>query len=138
MALYRDGLPQLGTTPFLTDGGLETELIFHDGMDLPHFAAFPLLVHDDGRRRLRRYFDGYAAVGVKHGLGLVLETPTWRASADWGEKLGYDAGHLAAANQDAVRLIRETRDAHPADPRRDLGLHRASRGWLRRGDGDRR
>lgn len=116
MALYRDDLPQLGTTPFITDGGLETELVFHDGMDLPHFAAFPLISDDDGRARLRRYFDGYAAIAAEHGLGALLETPTWRASSDWGDQLGYDAGALGAVNQDAVRLLRETRDAFPRIP----------------------
>lgn len=116
MALYRDDLPQLGTTPFITDGGLETELVFHDGIDLPHFAAFPLMDDDDGRARLRRYYDGYAAIAAQHGLGVVLETPTWRASSDWGDLLGYDAGALGAVNQNAVRLLRETRDAFPQIP----------------------
>lgn len=116
IALYRDDLPQLGPTPFITDGGLETELVFHDGTDLPHFAAFPLIGSEEGRARLRRYFDGYAAIAAEHGLGAVFETPTWRASADWGHLLGYDAGALATANLQAVRLIAETRAAFPGTP----------------------
>jgi S-methylmethionine-dependent homocysteine/selenocysteine methylase len=34
-----------GDRLFVTDGGLETELIFHDGLELPHFAAFYFMVN---------------------------------------------------------------------------------------------
>ena len=56
MATYRTQLPQLGDRVFLTDSGLETTLIFHDGYDLPAFAAFPLLDDDQGRARLADYY----------------------------------------------------------------------------------
>ena len=36
---YRGRLPQLDGGLFLTDGGLETTLIFHEGFELPMFAA---------------------------------------------------------------------------------------------------
>jgi homocysteine S-methyltransferase len=49
----RPPLPQLQHRPFLTDSGLETTLIFIDGVELPEFAAFVLLESSDGRRRLR-------------------------------------------------------------------------------------
>ena len=62
MAKYRDRLPQLSGDLFLTDGGLETTVIFHDGIDLPHFAAFVLLENDKGRETLRRYFSTYASI----------------------------------------------------------------------------
>ena len=75
----------------MTDGGLETTFIFHDGIDLPYFAAFDLLKDDAGTERLRRYFARYAGIAAEHGLGMVLEAPTWRANRDWGAKLGYDA-----------------------------------------------
>ncbi len=81
MALYRHRLPQLDGTPFLTDGGLETSLVFLDGVDLPAFAAFPLLADEEGRRRLRRYFEPYLRLAVERGAGFVLDTATWRASA---------------------------------------------------------
>ena len=43
MAKYRHDLPQRHGGIFLTDGGMETTLIFHEGIELPHFAAFVLL-----------------------------------------------------------------------------------------------
>src|ERR687883_506090 len=69
VALYRHRLPQLDGTPFLTDGGLETSLVFLDGVDLPAFAAFPLLAAEEGRRRLRRYFEPYLRLAAGRGTG---------------------------------------------------------------------
>ena len=94
----------------LTDSGLETEMLFVHGLDLPHFAAFVLLRDPVGRERLARYFRAHVELARALGLGTVLETPTWRASADWGDLLGYDAEALAAANADAVALVREAVD----------------------------
>jgi S-methylmethionine-dependent homocysteine/selenocysteine methylase len=88
---YRQALPQLGGAVCVTDGGMETVLHFHRGIDLPYFASFPLLATPDGTEELRRYFDPYAALAAERGLTAVLDTPTWRANADWGAKLGYDA-----------------------------------------------
>ena len=73
-------LPQLSDATFITDGGMETTLIFHGGLDLPHFASF------------------------------VLDTPTWRANADWGERLGYTAEALADINRRGVRLLERLRE----------------------------
>ena len=109
MTKYRHRLPQLSEEVFLTDGGIETTLIFHEGFDLPHFAAFHLLRNEEGREGLRRYFRTYAGLAVKYGIGCVLESPTWRASADWGEKLGYSEAELAEANRQAIRLLEEIR-----------------------------
>jgi S-methylmethionine-dependent homocysteine/selenocysteine methylase len=109
MCKYRSRLPQLSGELFLTDGGIETTLIFHDGLDLPHFAAFHLLQDAAGRAALRRYYRRYAQIACAAGMGFVLESPTWRASADWGAKLGYSAAALAQANRDSLALMREFR-----------------------------
>ena len=111
MPKYRDRLPQIDGGLFLTDGGLETTLIFRDGIDLPHFAAFDLMREQAGRQRLRHYYQGYAMIAVKNGHGFILETPTWRASSDWGALLGYSPEALAWANRDAVDLVIEVRDS---------------------------
>ncbi|MCA1403424.1 homocysteine S-methyltransferase family protein [Ensifer sp. IC3342] len=105
MAKYRENLPLLNGGTFLTDGGMETTLIFHDGFELPHFASFVLLSSAEGRRRLLQYYTHYLDVARRHDTGFVLDTATWRANADWGEKLGYDAEALATANRDAVYLL---------------------------------
>jgi homocysteine S-methyltransferase len=97
------------TTPeqLVTDGGLETDLIFNHGIDLPDFAAFPLLGEERGRALLTDYYEEYAAIAARAGTGMVLETPTWRANTDWAARLGYDAPALAAVNRDAVAFVRE-------------------------------
>ena len=92
---------------YVTDGGLETDLIFHHGVDLPQFAAYPLLTRPGGRDLLRAYYLGYADVARRAGAGLLLETPTWRANPDWGARLGHDAAHLDAVNRDAVAFARD-------------------------------
>ncbi len=92
---------------YVTDGGLETDLIFHHGVELPHFAAFPLLVDPKGRELLTDYYAGYAEIAAAAGAGLFLETPTWRANFDWGARLGVGADGLAGVNTDAVRLLAE-------------------------------
>jgi S-methylmethionine-dependent homocysteine/selenocysteine methylase len=92
---------------YVTDGGLETDLIFHRGVDLPEFAAYPLVRTDGGRAMLRDYYDGYARIAERAGRGLRLETPTWRANPDWGARLGDDETTLADANRAAVELVRE-------------------------------
>lgn len=105
-------LPQLSGRPLVTDGGMETDLIFHHGVDLPHFAAFPLVETPEGRDQLTRYYDGYAAVAAAAGAGLLLEAPTWRASPDWGALLGYDAAGLARVNEAAVEMLRGLRERY--------------------------
>jgi homocysteine S-methyltransferase len=109
-------LPQLkGDGLFVTDGGLETELVFHDGIDLPCFAAFPLLADPDSRARLRRYYDGYLDIARGHSAGFVMETPTWRANPDWAGRLGYSPEQLDGANRVAIALAEEVRAAAVAD-----------------------
>jgi S-methylmethionine-dependent homocysteine/selenocysteine methylase len=112
---HRHRLPQLDPAgPFLTDGGLETTLIFHRGLDLPCFAAFALLANDSGRDELRRYFAPYLALAREHCDGFVLDTATWRANPDWGARLGYGLDDLDAANRTAVALAEEIRAAGEA------------------------
>ena len=96
----------LGEAEWVTDGGLETDLLFNKGIDLPHFAAFPLLEDADGRSLLEQYYAEYASIASTVGAGLVLETPTWRANPDWAAQLSYDAAALDAINQRAVDLLR--------------------------------
>jgi S-methylmethionine-dependent homocysteine/selenocysteine methylase len=109
---YRQRLPQLGGQLFLTDGGIETVLIFHEGLDLPAFAAFDLLKDDAGTESLRRYYAPYAELAAERGLGFVAESPTWRASPRWASELGYGAVELAAFNRRAIALMEELRAAY--------------------------
>lgn len=93
------------TWRWVTDGGLETDLIFHAGVELPEFAAYPLVWTDHGRDLLRDYYAAYARIAESAGAGLRLETPTWRANPDWGARLGHDRAALADANRKAVEML---------------------------------
>ncbi|MGH7286491.1 MAG: homocysteine S-methyltransferase family protein [Myxococcota bacterium] len=109
MTRERNELPQLSGDLFLTDGGIETTLIFHHGLELPDFAAFDLLRNDAGESALRKYFRGYAEIARRLSTGLILESATWRANADWGAKLGYTQKALAEANRSSVQLLEKIR-----------------------------
>ena len=92
---------------FVTDGGLETDLLYHHGVDLPEFAAFPLVDDAAGRDLLARYYADYVRIAAAAGAGLLLETPTWRANPDWGARVGYDQAATARVNADAVAFVRD-------------------------------
>ena len=109
---YRDHLPQLDGGLFLTDAGLETELVFHDGLDLPLFAAFDVLKDEAGTERLRRYYRQFAALARERGVGLVLESPTWRASPRWAREIGYSDAQLDELNRKAIALMEEVREEY--------------------------
>ncbi len=95
------------TQRHVTDGGLETDLIFNRGIDLPEFAAFPLVDTEEGRAALKDYFAGYLDIAVRAEAPLLLETPTWRANPDHGAAVGYDAAALDRVNRRSVELLAE-------------------------------
>ncbi len=115
MARYRGALPQLSGQFFLTDGGIETTLIFHDGLDLPYFASFHLLKDAEGETALNKYFRSYTDIARRHKVGLILESVTWRANPDWGALLGYSREDLAEVNRKAIRQLEAIRDQEEQD-----------------------
>src|SRR5687767_7623891 len=96
----------------MTDGGLETTLIFHDGFDLPEFAAVDLLRSDEGTEALRRYYARYAELARELGVGFVLESPTWRAGPGGAERLGYAVAGVDGLNRASIALMEEIRDRY--------------------------
>ncbi len=104
-----DLLHRIDERPFLTDGGLETTLIFLDGIELPHFASIAMLRTVDSRDHLKRYFERYIAIARNAGAGFILEAATWRAGPDWAEPLGLEIGELDDLNRDAVAMLHELR-----------------------------
>lgn len=108
-AKYRRNLPLSGDKIFLSDGGIETTLIYLEGLELPYFAAFDLLRTARGRAALDRYFRSHASIASEQGTGFVMESATWRASADWGAKLNYTAADLEAVNHQAISMLHELR-----------------------------
>jgi S-methylmethionine-dependent homocysteine/selenocysteine methylase len=112
MSKYRKHLPQLQNKLFLSDGGLETTLIYHENVDLPLFAAFDLLKDEAGTEALRGYYEPYLELAAERGLGFVLESPTWRANPRWAAKIGYSVDELEDFNRRAIALMEEIRDAN--------------------------
>jgi homocysteine S-methyltransferase len=94
----------------LTDGGLETWLLFQNGVDLPAFAAYPLVDDTEGRALLSTYYRGFVDIAVHHGYGLQLESPTWRANPEWALALGHSRNELARYIDRSVELIAAIKD----------------------------
>jgi homocysteine S-methyltransferase len=109
MVSDRARLPQLSGATFITDGGMETTLVYDAGFELPHFASFVLLDDANGIEALRAYYAAYLEVAAHHGVGIVLDTPTWRANPDWGDLLGYSTEALADVDRRGVVLLEELR-----------------------------
>lgn len=109
MARYRTALPQLDGSLFLADGGIETTLIFLDGLELPDFGAYALFKRPEGPAALLKYFRTYAAIAKRFGTGLILESATWRASFDWASRIGYSRADLAEANRQAITMLEQVR-----------------------------
>ncbi|MBA1157821.1 homocysteine S-methyltransferase family protein [Microvirga mediterraneensis] len=116
----RFAFPPSDDAIFLTDGGLETTLVFAEGLDLPCFAAFPLLGSEEGRDRLERYFEPYIRTAMDRDVGFILDTPTWRANADWGAKLNVLPDEVAEVNREAVRWAASLRERLSDEPDRIL------------------
>lgn len=104
MTTYRDQLPQLDGGLFLTDGGVETDLIFNHGIEIPHFAAHTLLPDGSSRAALARYFSGFLELARRQGTGFILDTTTWKAHRHWAGKLGASIAELKAANEESVKF----------------------------------
>jgi S-methylmethionine-dependent homocysteine/selenocysteine methylase len=93
------------TNLFLTDGGLETTLIFLEEFDLPYFAAFDLLKEEKGSNAIINYYKRYLKIAKYFKTGFILESVTWRANPDWIEKVGYPRTAISEINGKAVQLL---------------------------------
>jgi S-methylmethionine-dependent homocysteine/selenocysteine methylase len=84
----------------LTDGGIETRIIYEFKHAIGDFESFELLENESGRNILRQIYQSYADVAVRYGLPIQLGTPTWRASRKW-------TSEFIRVNAEAVELLRE-------------------------------
>jgi S-methylmethionine-dependent homocysteine/selenocysteine methylase len=110
--MHEENLSWSAAGGYVSDGGLETDLIFNRGVDLPEFASFPLVEDERGRTLLRAYYDGYAEIARRAGAGLTLESPTWRANPEWGARVGYDAAALDRVNRAAISFLRQLSESY--------------------------
>lgn len=110
MAKYRSNLPQMNNEIYLTDGGLETVLVFHKGIELPEFASFVILQNGEGRKALMEYYQKYVSLAAVHEVGFILESPTWRASSRWGKLLDFSDEALELINRQSISILSQIRD----------------------------
>jgi homocysteine S-methyltransferase len=104
-------MPQ-GDRVLLTDAGLETVLLFEHGVDLPAFAAFPLLDDPAGRDLMAQYYMAYLEFAQRLDTGFIFETPTWRANKDWAATLGYGREKLQRVADAATAFARDVSRDH--------------------------
>lgn len=109
MATYRNELPQLSGDFFLMDAGLETDLMFNQGIEIPDFATHTLLPKPEGRDALARYFRKFLSLARDSGAGFVLDTQTWKAHMRWADDLDATADELIESTRDSVDFIKELR-----------------------------
>lgn len=117
MAKYRDALPQLAGGTYLSDGGIETDLIFNHGIEIPEFAAHTLLPDETTRMAVADYFRAYLSMARDLDVGYILDAPTWKAHMHWAESLGANADQLRVANHDSVAFIAGLRDEFADNPK---------------------
>jgi S-methylmethionine-dependent homocysteine/selenocysteine methylase len=110
MSKYRNGLPQLSGDLFLTDAGLETDLIFNHGIEIREFAAHTLLPNPQGREAVANYFRGFLALANEYDAGFVLDSQTWKAHMHWAEDLVATEQELYETNKNSIAFIAELRD----------------------------
>ena len=110
MPQYRSALPQLSGDTFLTDAGVETDLIFNHGIEIREFAAHTLLPTPEGRAALTRYFEGFLSLANEMDTGFILDSVTWKAHVHWANSLGASGAELRAANEDNLRFIADLRE----------------------------
>ena len=115
MAKYRSALPQLSGELFLTDAGVETDLIFNHGIEIREFAAHTLLPDTTGREALANYFRSFLRLAYEMGTGFILDSQTWKAHMHWANDLGASADELRAANSDSIAFIAGLREEYKSN-----------------------
>ena len=100
---------------FLSDGGLETYMIFDREYELPCFSAAVLLDSEAGRRDLTEYFERFLDIARQSGRGFVMDAPTWRAGMAWAGPLGQTISEVMDTNKRAVAFVSDIRDRHESD-----------------------
>lgn len=106
--MANSSLPQMDRF-FLTDAGLETDILFNKGVDLPLFSSVTLFTSDERLDVLKAYYRDFLELARRTGAGLVLESATWRASPDWAGPLELSVAELDALNRAAIDLLRGLR-----------------------------
>jgi S-methylmethionine-dependent homocysteine/selenocysteine methylase len=112
---YRNELPQLSGDLFLTDAGIETDLIFNHGIEIREFATHTLLPEPRGREAVANYIRGFLSLANEYDAGFVLDSQTWKAHMHWADDLAANEQQLHQSNSESVAFISKLRDEFSAN-----------------------
>ncbi len=115
MSQYRQALPQLSGELFLMDAGIETDLIFNQGIEIPEFAAHTLLAETVSREAVASYFREFLALARSRDVGFVIDSQTWKAHTHWARDLGASEAELREANRDSIAFIAGLREEYSSN-----------------------
>ncbi|WP_135504117.1 homocysteine S-methyltransferase family protein [Roseovarius aestuariivivens] len=101
--------PRLENKFYLTEGGTETDVLYNYGFELPEFAMFPLLDDPEADKVIRDLYRRYFDVAEKHQTGMLVLGHDYRASPDWGAKLGYTPEGLAEMERRTIGFLEDLR-----------------------------
>jgi S-methylmethionine-dependent homocysteine/selenocysteine methylase len=110
MAKHRQNLPQLENVIFACYTGMDTDILYNRGIDLPGFASYPLLSNPEHKKIIRECYSNLVDLGREQNVGVILDSVTWSANRDRGAELGYTAADLKKYNIDAIELIANVRN----------------------------
>lgn len=116
MTKRKDSVLDLSVDLYLAYAGMETDLIFTQGIDLPGFASYPLLETPQGRTLLKGYLSDMITLAREKRMGVILESPTWVANRNRAAALGYAPETLAEINKQAIDLLDSLRSRHTGLP----------------------
>lgn len=107
--------PQKEGRIYLSEGGVETEILYKYGFELPQFAVFPLLNNPEALSKLKGMYRNYLDVVAKHGMNALIGGLDYRASPDWGDLLGYSPEGLSEANHKSIAFLKEVANEYVSD-----------------------
>lgn len=96
----------LSGAKFLTEGGAQTALIYKHGRDLPEFSTHFMLYKTDDKKLLTSLRHKFIEKAIQHNVNLILDTETWRASANWLDKIGTDQHVRDTLHEEAVAFTK--------------------------------
>ena len=92
---------------YLAEGGTETEIMYRHGHKLREFAMFELMNNAEAVADMKDMYRRYLDVAAKYGFAVVMAGFDYRASPDWGQKLGYSAAGLQEMQHNCIDFLRE-------------------------------
>ena len=107
---------KLFETVAVYDGPMETRIEYGTDLKLDkEMSIFALCDSEAGRAALSDLYRRDIQAAQNHGVTIVLNAPTYRASREHAHRMGYDAPDaVAQINARCLELVKEIRDSFPS------------------------